>query len=425
MLLLGFAAGLPLLMVFGTLSAWLREAGVSRTTIGFFSAVTFAYGLKFLWSPAVDRAPVPSLTRWLGRRRSWMLLAQILVALGLVFMGLTDPRVDLASMAVFAAFVAFASATQDIALDAYRIESAPDEMQGATAATYSLGYRLGMLVAGAVPLYLADLASWTVAYCAMAATMGVGAVVVLLAPEAPPAPPAERPDFGRIIDESVVQPFADFFRRHGWRLAILALLFAATYRLADMVLGVMAIAFYKDLQFTNTQIASVSKLYGFAMTIAGGFLGGALVARWGALRTLLLGTLLSAATNLLFVWLAGTGPDIGVLAVVISADNLAGGLASVASIAFLSGLTSTAYTATQYALLSAAVVESGRALGMLSGWAVDKVGYEAFFLGTAALGIPSLLLGLALLRRLPESRLPEPGLPQPAAAGGPRAGHAS
>jgi len=408
MLFLGFSAGLPLLLVFGTLSFWLREAGVDRTTIGFVSWVALAYAFKWAWAPLVDRLPLPWLTARLGRRRSWLLASQLAVAAGLVGMALTDPALHLQSLVVFALLTAFASATQDIALDAYRIESAAVEKQAALAAAYQTGYRLAMIWAGAGALAIAarfdpseaeyHFAPWTIAYLAMAASMAVGIAATLLAPEpAASTAPALLREGGALqrlaawLHGAVVSPFADFVRRYGWH-AVLLLALIATYRMSDVVMGVMANPFYRDMGFSKDEVAAVSKVFGVVMTLAGAFIGGVLSLRFGVLRTLFAGAVLSAATNLLFAWLAVRGHDLTFLVFAVSADNLSAGIASSAFVAYLSGLTNVAYSATQYALFSSVMLLLPKYIAGWSGWAVDSFGYVSFFVGTAVLGLPVLLL---------------------------------
>ena len=409
MLALGFSAGLPLLLVLGTLSFWLREAGVDRTTIGYLSWVGLAYAFKWVWSPLVDRMPLPLLTRWLGRRRSWLLLAQALVMAGLAGMAWQDPRADLAALVWCALAVAFGSATQDIALDAFRIESADADRQAALAATYQTGYRLAMIWAGAGVLWLAARAeaggiagyqplAWRTAYLAMAASMLVGVFTVLLSPEPEPRPlPAAR-SAAEWLRGALVAPFADFIRRYRWQAA-LVLALIAVYRIADVVMGIMANPFYVDMGFSKDEVAAVTKVYGVAMTLAGAFVGGAMAMRWGVMRVLMLGALLSAASNLLFAWLATRGHDVAGLVFVVSADNLAGGIASAAFIAYLSGLTNVQYSATQYALFSSMMLLLPKWLAGFSGAFVDAHGYATFFVGTALLGAPVLLL-VALAARV-------------------------
>ena len=411
MLFLGFSAGLPLLLVLGTLSFRLREAGIDRSTIGFLSWVGLAYGFKWVWSPLVDRLPLPLLTRWLGRRRSWLLLAQATVVAGLVGMALLDPQVALEPVVWCALVVAFASATQDIALDAFRIESADAEHQAALAATYQTGYRLAMIWAGAGVLWVAARvagaddntylhAAWQTAYLVMAASMGLGVLTVLLSPE--PAqrelPPAR--NAAEWLRGALVEPFAEFIRRYRWQAALILGLIAV-YRISDVVMGIMANPFYVDMGYTKDEVAAVTKVFGVIMTLAGAFIGGVLSMRLGVMRILMLGAILSALTNMLFAWLATRGHDLTALVWVISADNLASGIASAAFIAYLSSLTNVNYSATQYALFSSMMLLAPKWLAGFSGVYVDAHGYEAFFTSTALLGAPVLLLVWLASRILP------------------------
>ena len=415
MVALGFAAGLPLLLVLGTLSFRLREAGIDRSTIGYLSWVGLAYGVKWMWAPLVDRMPIPWLTRQLGRRRSWLLLSQIVIAGGLVGMALNDPSQLLGPLVACALAVAVASATQDIALDAYRIESAEVNAQAALAASYQTGYRLAMIWAGAGVLWIAAWAqgeqttgyaqaAWQVAYLVMAASMLPGMWMVLASPEPVPAPMTPARNLAEWVKGALIEPFADFWRRYRWQaLQVLALI--AVYRISDVVMGIMANPFYVDMGFTKTEVASVTKVYGVVMTLVGAFVGGVLSARWGVMRILMLGAVLSAASNLLFVWLSGVGHDVSALVWVISADNLASGIASAAFIAYLSSLTNIQYSATQYALLSSMMLLLPKFLAGFSGDFVDAYGYASFFTATAWLGVPVLLL-VALASRV-HARQPE------------------
>lgn len=402
MLFLGFAAGLPLLLVLGTLSFRLREAGIDRTTIGYLSWVGLAYGFKWVWAPLVDRLPIPLLTRWLGRRRSWLLVAQATVVLGLIGMAMSDPRQTLDAVVWFALLVAFGSATQDIALDAFRIESADVQRQGALAASYQTGYRLAMIWAGAGVLWIAARSevanaaayqhvAWQTAYLVMAGSMAVGVLTVLLSPE--PArrelPPAR--SFGQWLESALVEPFADFIRRYRWQAA-LVLALIAVYRISDVVMGIMANPFYVDMGYTKDEVAAVSKIFGVIMTLVGAFVGGTIALRIGVMRTLMLGAVLSAASNLLFAWLGALGHNLQALIVVVSADNLSSGIASAAFVAYLSGLTNVQYSATQYALFSSLMLLLPKWLAGFSGVFVDAYGYSAFFISTAVLGVPVLLL---------------------------------
>ena len=422
MVFLGFSAGLPYLLVFTTLTAWLTDAGVSRSAIGFFAWVGMTYSIKVLWAPVIDRLRLPLLHRYLGQRRSWMLLGQVGIALGLAAMAMIDPATDLASVAALAVLVAFSSATQDIAIDAFRIESAVDEYQGAMSAAYILGYRVALLVAGAGALLIADNVDWPLAYLSMAGLMLVGMMTVLLVKE----PKHTQDRFAQSVEEDVVKdllgldrgfadrgrievwlltavvcPFVEFFRRNG-SFALLILLFISLFRLSDIAMGIMANPFYLDLGYSKTEIATIAKFFGFFMTIFGSALCGVLVVKWGIYRPLLLGAVLVASTNLLFALLAAVGvADITWLAVVISADNLSGGIASTAFIAYLSSLTSRAYTATQYALFSSLMTLPGKFISGFSGVVVDTAGYIEFFVLAAAVGLPAIVLVLVIMRKMP------------------------
>jgi PAT family beta-lactamase induction signal transducer AmpG len=419
MIFLGFAAGLPFLLVFSTLSAWLRDEGISRSVIGFFSWVGVTYSIKVFWAPVIDRLPLPLLTKWLGKRRSWMLVAQFGIATGLAAMAMTNPQTETTLIAILAVLVAFSSATQDIVIDAYRIEAMDEEYQGAMAATYVFGYRLALLAAGAGAFYIAEFSSWKMAYLGMAALMGVGVITTLVirepehtltkATEALEQKIAQAASLGaqsgnlfsRIASwfaNAVVAPFVEFFTRNG-KLAIWILLLIAIYKISDITMGVMANPFYLDLGFSKKEIADVTKVFGFFMTIFGAALGGILVTRYGVMKPLLAGSILVAITNCLFALLAVNEPSLSLLATVISADNLSGGLATSAFIAYLSGLTNKAYTATQYALFSSLMTLPAKLLGGFSGVIVDAQGYAFFFVYAAAVGIPAILLVFFLLRR--------------------------
>lgn len=430
-LFLGFSAGIPLLLVFGTLSFWLREAGVDRATIGFFSWVGLAYAIKWLWSPLVDKMTLPWLGKALGRRRSWLLFSQLAIITALLGMAMTDPAVDLYRMALFALLVAIASATQDIALDAYRIEAVAGEIQGAMAASYMTGYRLAMIVASAGALAIAAWADpneasyefrpWQITYFCMAACMLVGVISTLLIsePDTVAVRDSEQRSTGLVTSmhrhpklndaiirflywfkDAVISPFQDFLRRYGWQ-AILILFLIGTYRISDVVLGIMANPFYFDMGFSKSEVASITKIYGVIMTILGAGAGGLLIVRWGVMRILLLGGVLSAGSNLLFSVLAGIGHHIWWLTVVISFDNFSAGIATAAFVAYMSSLTNVAYSATQYALFSSMMLLFPKFIAGFSGVVVDTIGYAEFFIVTALLGVPVLLLIMLAMKFVP------------------------
>ena len=432
MLFLGFSAGLPILLVFGTLSAWLRVEGVDKTTIGFVSWVALAYGFKFIWSPLVDRLPIPVLTSFLGKRRSWMLLAQAGIIFGLLNMASSDPLNQLQLLVLFAVVTAFASATQDIVIDAWRIEAADEEYQGAMAGTYQLGYRLGMIVAGGGTFSLAYFYSWPLAYTFMAAFMGVGVITVFFVPEPSHDLTAEEEETEAKVLEAmsvssssssgglsrlqkwfaaaVVGPFAEFFARHGL-FALVILLFIMVFRISDITLGVMANPFYIDMGYNELQIGAVTKTAGPFVTIVGALFGGLLVMRYGTMRMLMTGAILVVLTNLLFAWLATQQAELIWLILVVGADNLAAGIATTTFVAYLSALTHKAYTATQYALFSSIMLLLAKFVAGFSGLVVDVTSYPVFFTYAAALGLPSIGLILVLMRHETLSLVEVRGLP--------------
>jgi len=406
--------------VFSTLNARLADVGVETATIGFFSWLGITYSIKVFWAPVVDRVKLPILDRLLGKRRSWILLAQAGIATGLYLMAHVDATAAPEMMAICGLLVAFSSATQDVAIDAYRIEIAEERLQAALAATYIFGYRLALLVAGAGALYLAEFWSWQVSYEVMALLVGVGAATVLIVREPAVNHFAAAQDIADKIEHeaskrthlnprlarfigwfyaAVAGPFLDFFRRYQ-ELAILILVMVAVYRISDIAMGVMANPFYLDFMgFSKTQVADVTKIFGFFMTIAGSLVGGVLVVRYGVRKILLTGAIMTAATNLLFVVLAQYPPNIATLALVVSADNLSGGIANVALIAWLSSMTSAAFTATQYALFSSLMTLPGKFIGGFSGMVVAGFGYGEFFLVAGLMGIPAILLAWFMIKK--------------------------
>lgn len=419
MLFLGFAAGLPFPLVFTTLSTWLRDVGIEKTTIGFFAWIGITYSIKIFWAPVVDRAPLPFITSLFGQRRSWILLAQAGIVTGLLGMAGTDPTQHITGMALFALLVAFASATQDISIDAYRIEAVKDEYQGAMSAMYQAGWRIAAaLVAGAGALYIAEFVDWPMAYIVMAVSMAVGIVTVLLIRE--PEKDVNQKTYlkeQRVIDfleetahvpdtlrmpvawfiGAVICPFTEFFQRNS-RSALFILLFIGIYRISDIVLANMTHPFYIDMGFSKTEIANIAKIFGVVMTLLGAFVGGVLVVRFGILRILLLGAVLVSITNLMFALLADNGHSIIGLAIVLSSDNFSGGLASTAFIAYLSSLTNKAYTATQYALFSSLMTLGPKFISGFSGMVIDAQGYIFFFSYAAALGVPAIAMVLYLIK---------------------------
>ena len=473
LLLLGFSAGIPILLIFSTLSLWLLEAGVQRETVTMFSWAALGYSFKFVWSPLIDALPVPLLSRVLGKRRSWLLLAQGLIIVAIVLMSSINPQFSggLNAMAWGAVLLGFSSATQDVVIDAYRIEAAPDDsaMQSVMSSTYTAGYRLGMIVAGAGSLMLAQwlgstkahyvYSAWQQTYWAMAATMLVGVAATLwvrepagqqaqtagqgvddnlrllamfvlavlafvwafrqingLLPENAASPVAAllwetlrlagsllaavavgfvavRAKLVRaeVVRRVWVAPLADFFARYGKRAALLLALIGL-YRISDIVSGVISNVFYADMGFSKVEIAIAVKPFGVAMSILGGIAGGVLAQRFRLMNMMMLGAVAAAATNLLFVWLALRGHDVPLMYTAVGLDNFAAGLAGTVFVAFLSALTNIRFTAVQYALFSSLMTLLPKTIGGYSGAIVKQIDYTGFFLFTAALGVPILLL---------------------------------
>lgn len=414
-LLLGFASGLPLALSFGTLSVRLTEDGISKAAIGLFAAVGTPYALKFIWAPLIDQLRLPGLARLFGHRRSWLLLTQAAVILTMLGLGLSDPAADPWTTALWAVLLAFASASQDIVIDAYRVERLPEDRQGAGAAMVVFGYRLGMLASGAGALYLAAYFDWFTAYAVMAGAMGLGVLAVLAGPEprvdrshaAEAEARAERVlerlgaggPIGRAgawLHAAVVAPFQEFLTRpHAW----LILAFVAFYKFGDSLAGVMTNPFLVDIGFDKTQIAEISKLFGFWASMVGFWAGGTLLGALGTVRSLWICGILQALSNLAFMVQAEAGPDVAVLAAVIGFENLAGGMGTAVFVAYMSSLCNVSYTATQYALLSSFMAVARTWLSSSSGIMAEELGWSAFFLATTVAAIPGLILLRLVSRR--------------------------
>jgi MFS transporter, PAT family, beta-lactamase induction signal transducer AmpG len=405
-LLMGFSSGLPLALTFGTLTYWLAELGVSLTAIGLFGLVRASYSLKFLWSPLIDRLPIPVLTRRLGRRRSWALAIQFLLALAILALGMTDPKSNPALTALAAVSVAFLSASQDIVIDAYRIELLAAEEQGAGAAATQWGYRFGMLASGAGALYAASFGGWHVAYAIMAALMSVGMITVWLTPEPGGiAPPERLPGASAWVRTkvwlkgAVVAPFVDMVERMGAAQVLAIIVFIVLYKFGDALAGSMANPLYVELGFTKVEVATVAKIYGVIATLGGVAFGGILVVRWGVFPALLICGAMQALSNLMYVAQLWAGHNVAMLAVTIGSENLTGGMASAAFVAYLSGLCSRDFTATQYALLSSLATVGLNILAASGGYLAQTLGWTPFFLLSTAACVPSLLLLIWLMRR--------------------------
>lgn len=395
-LLLGFASGLPLALTGGTLTMRLAEAGVEVAAIGFFAWVGLAYGWKFLWSPLVDRAPLPVLTRLLGRRRGWLLATQLLLAAAIFVLGLADPAAGLARVAVLAVLVAFLSATQDIVIDAFRVELVSADRQGAAAAMLVIGYRLAMFASGAGALVLAEWYGWEFAYGAMAALLLAAVLVTLALPEpaapAEPSPPPGRRGLAFRLEQAVVAPFAEFFTRNGTASALVILLFVVLYKLGDALLGALTSPLYVTLGFAKTEVAAIVKSWGLVAVLVGGLLGGLVVRRLGLLPALWLCGLAQMASNLMFLVLYAAGHDLVVLGATITIENLAGGMGTTAFVAYLSSLCNVTYTATQYALLSSLMAQARTFLAGFAGLFQAALGWPGFILLTTVAALPGLVL---------------------------------
>ena len=393
---LGFSSGLPLALVLGTLAIWLSRSGVDKTTIGLFSAVTMPYAFKFAWAPFIDQIRIPLMSRLLGRRRAWAICTQIALIVAIVMMGGVDPVTSPGLMAILALAVAFCSASQDIVIDAYRVEILEENKLGAGAASVVFGYRVGMLASGAGALYLAESIDWGIVYYVMAGLIFIGILTMLFAKEPSSVAFQYSRSFLGWFKEAVVAPFLDFSRRPAW---IIILLFVILYKFGDSLAGVMTGPFLVELGFSNAEIASVGKIYGFAATMIGLAIGGALIAKSGIIKALWVCGFLQLGSNFLFAIQASVGHDNGLLALVIGAENLAGGMGTAAFVAYLSSLCNVKYTATQYALLSALMAIGRTFLSTPSGWFADVLGWIPFFLMTTGAAVPGLLLLAWLSRR--------------------------
>jgi len=407
MLVLGFGSGLPFLLIASmTLSTRLRDVGLDLGSIGLISLASFFYLLKFLWAPLIDRYAFP-LTAFLGRRRSWLLFAQLLVAASLFALALARPDLGVGPLVAWVLVGSFAGATQDSVVDAYRIEIAPASAQAALAATYTLGYRFGLILGGAGALYLAEFQGWRWAYTAMAALMLLPVAATLLSrePDQPETTVERRIDFLGAF----WQPFSSYFRNNGVALGLVLLLFVGLFKFPDQVIGVMAGPFYLDSGYSKADIATVSKLYGIWTGIAGAFLGGMAVAAYGFRRMLFVATLGVALSNLAFLLMAQYPSQIWAFYAAITADNLCQGFAGVVLIAFMSSLTDRAFTATQFALLVSLANLPGKFAGGLSGYLVERTSYSTFFVLSALTVVPTLLLLAWLWRRIREPVKEAPG----------------
>jgi PAT family beta-lactamase induction signal transducer AmpG len=401
--LMGFTSGLPLLLSGATLSIWLTEAGVSLTAIGLFALVGTPYNLKYLWAPLIDRVHLPVLSNLLGRRRSWMVLIQVGLMASIIALGLSNPQSAAAMTAFLALAVAFFSASQDIVIDAYRIEILDEDQQGVGAAMTQAGYRFGLLASGAGALYLASEINWSLVYGIMAGLILVGFITAVCAP----IPKVDRVAGNTTESQdnwfrmTVVAPFVEFFQRNNLSVALVILTFILLYKFGDAFAGVMANPFYIKIGFTKVEIANVSKIFGVFATLVGVFAGGLVVKRFGILNSLLYCGILQMLSNLMFAAQAAIGPEVGFLVLTIGIENLSGGMGSAAFVAYLSLLCNTAYTGTQYALFTSFMAFGRTWLSSISGWVADQTDWVTFFIASTFVALPGLLLLLWMLKRLP------------------------
>ena len=391
-LALGFASGLPLLLTYSTLQAWLATVGVRRSTLGAIALVGTAYSFKFLWAPLIDRVPPPLP---LGRRRGWGITIQILLIAAILSLGSCNPKHNLPLMATLAVLVAFLSASQDIVIDAWRVESLTSDQQAPGAAMYQSGYRIGMLVAGAGALFIAAYAGWFAAYATAGALLGVGLVVFLLGPE--PKVPPEASYIARsgwqvirhAFATAVVGPFRDFMHRPLWPVILLAIF---GYKLGEAMAGVMSTPLYISLGFSLPEIATASKIFGFFSIVIGALLGGIVTTRFGIRTSLIFCGILQSVGNLFFVLQAMGGHRIGYLALCVTAENITGAMAGTALITYISSLCSPAFTATQYALLSSLALLGRTVVASSGGLLSEKIGWVRFFLLTTVVALPAIAL---------------------------------
>lgn len=396
MVFLGFSAGLPHPLLFATLTLWLASAEVSISEITMFGWVGIIYAIKFLWAPMLDRLRLPGLTSLIGQRRSWMLLTQAIILVGLIYMSFLQPESDLIFLAYMSIIVAFASASQDVAIDAYRIEIAESKFQAVLGASYQLGYRISALTSGAGALYLASFYDWKLTYQIMSMFMLVGIMTVIMIPES--TKPFEKNNNSGWLKKTLIEPFAEFFKRNGyWSLFLL--MFIAIYRVSDLIIGIAANPFYADLGFNLSEIATVTKVFGFTITIIGAFIGGLTVARFGISKLLIISSILLTVTNLFFLFLNNAGPSLPALVLTISADNFALGFSGTVFIAFLSSLTSRYFTASQYALFTSVMFLPGIILSGFSGQIIESSGWSTLFIYSALLGIPSIACSLLIVKK--------------------------
>ena len=398
-LFLGFSSGLPLGMLLDPFNFWLSEEGIAKSSIGLLSLITLAYTIKFFWSPFIDRLQIPVLSKSIGQRKSWLLITQLVVSIGLIGMAITDPKDYLNILVIFALLVAFFSATQDICIDALRIELVEEKELGGATAMYQAGYRIAFLVSQVATFFIASQFDWSSAYYFSAFLMLLILITCFLTVPEPEREEGMYISFAKNPDvwilSSYIKPITDIFNRFGDKL-ILIILLIITYKFSDLLLGPMAMPFYNEIGFTKEQVAIITNAFGIVVTMLGAFLGGLLIYKYSIMRTMLIGAFLMAITNLFFAGLDYVGPNLTFLTLTISVDNLSQGLAGTALIAYLSSLTNRTFTATQYALLFFLAVLPGKLIGATSGFLAEYLGFFNFFVFASLMGIPAIYLCLKL-----------------------------
>jgi len=399
---MGFGSGLPLLLTGATLSIWLTEIGVGLTAVGLFALAGTPYSLKFIWAPLVDRVKIPYLSNRLGRRRAWMLIFQLALLLSIAALALSNPESTPEITAVFALAVAFFSASQDIVIDAYRIEILDADQQGAGAAMTQAGYRTGLITAGAGALYLASATDWSITYGIMSALVILAMIVTLRSPRPEFDPPEIKSEARSIrFRSALIEPFTEFINRSNPKTAFTILSFVLLYKFGDSFAGVMANPFYIRIGFSKIEIANVSKIFGIVAFVTGVFIGGIIVKILGVLRSLVVGGVLQMLSNLMFAAQAAVGPEVGFLFLTIGIENVCGGIGSSAFVAYLSLLCNTSYTGTQFAMFTSLMAFGRTWLSALSGWVADHTDWVLFFVLSTFMALPGLAILVWMIRNLP------------------------
>ncbi len=392
-LFLGFSAGLPLVLIVSTLKAFLVDRNIDIATIGFFALVSLPYSFKFLWAPIIDSIKIPYLLKKLGKRRSWIILTQVMLTILIVLLGIFSNSSNLFYITSIAFLIAFFSASQDIVIDAYRIESIKEENQAIAASMYIYGYYIGMLVSGALALIISDKVSWNLVYYFVASTMFIGIIATLIADENQTKDKSNKFHFISWFKKSVIGPLKDFITRPKWYIIFL---FILSFKLTDAFAGNLFLPFLLEIDFSKTQIATIIKTFGLFATLFGALVGGILVKKFGMMKSLWTAAILQIISNFGFYYLSLIGYNVTALYVVIFIENLSGGIGNVVLVAYLSSLCNVQFTATQYALLSSLSSVARSFLSSPAGIVAANFGWSSFFLLSIIFGLPSLILLLIL-----------------------------